>query len=200
MVLRVEATNNTVQLVNNVRLNNNKAQFGGGLYLGFHDNASGNTVTVDNVEVTENEVIIERDSPAYVRYYRFNYRIESGGTLNHTRAVHDIWGRNIKVPDKILIEFINGPAFTLDQLSTLSSKILGNCSDNYTNQSSLLYIHPLQFSAIRVTIHFRQCSPSASSPPTYSNPRICNTCLVGELKKENEDDETRFSPFLVPSL
>ena len=176
VVFRGEATNNTVQLVNNVRLNNNKAQFGGGLYLGFHDNASGNTVTVDNVEVTENEVIIERDSPAYVRYDYYNYRIESGGTLNHTRAVHDIWGRNIKDPDKILIEFINGPAFTLDQLSTLSSQILANCSDNYTNQSSLLYIHPLQFSAIRVTIHFRQCSLSTSSPPTISSPSSCNTC------------------------
>ena len=64
VVLRGEATNNTVQLVNNVRLNNNKAQIGGGLYLGFHDNASGNTVNVDNAEVTENEVLIERASPA----------------------------------------------------------------------------------------------------------------------------------------
>ena len=64
VVLRGEATNNTVQLVNSVRLNNNKALFGGGLYLGFHDNASGNTVTVDNVEVTENEVLIERASSA----------------------------------------------------------------------------------------------------------------------------------------
>ena len=176
VVFRGEATNNTVQLVNNVRLNNNKAQFGGGLYLGFHDNASGNTVTVDNAEVTENEVIIERNSPAYVRYDYYNYTIESGGTLNHTRAVHDIWGRNKKDPDNILIEFINGPAFTLDQLSTLSSQILANCSDNYTNQSSLLYIHPLQFSAIRVTIHFRQCSPLTSSPPTLSSHLLCNTC------------------------
>ena len=176
VVFRGEATNNTVQLVNSVRLNNNKALFGGGLYLGFHDNASGNTVTVDNVEVTENEVIIERDSPAYVRYDYYNYTVESGGTLNHTRAVHDIWGRNIIDPDKILIEFINGPAFTLDQLSTLSSQILANCSDNYTNQSSLLYIHPLQFSAIRVTIHFRQCSLSTSSPPTFLSPSSCNTC------------------------
>ena len=175
VVLRGEATNNTVQLVNNVRLNNNKAQFGGGLYLGFHDNASGNTVTVDNVEVTETEVIIERDSPAYVRYRSFYYTTASGGTLNQTRAVHDIWGRNKKDPDKILIEFINGPAFTLDQLSTLSSQILANCSDNNTNQSSLLYIHPLQFSAIRVTIHFRQCG---TYPPTFLNPILCNTCLT----------------------
>ena len=58
VVLRGEATNNTVQLVNNVRLNNNKARFGGGLYLAFCDNASGNTVTVDNAEVTENEVVL----------------------------------------------------------------------------------------------------------------------------------------------
>ena len=62
VVLRGEATNNTVQLVNNVRLNNNKAQFGGGLYLGFYDNASGNTVTVDNAEVTENEALVETAS------------------------------------------------------------------------------------------------------------------------------------------
>ena len=64
VVLRGEATNNTVQLVNSVRLNNNKAQFGGGLFLGFYDNASGNTVTVDNAEVTENEVLIEKASSA----------------------------------------------------------------------------------------------------------------------------------------
>ena len=64
VVLRGEATNNTVQLVNSVCLNNNKAQFGGGLFLGFYDNASGNTVTVDNAEVTENEVLIEKASSA----------------------------------------------------------------------------------------------------------------------------------------
>ena len=64
VVLRGEATNNTVQLVNSVRLNNNKAQFGGGLFLGFYGNASGNTVTVDNAEVTENEVLIEKASSA----------------------------------------------------------------------------------------------------------------------------------------
>ena len=64
VVLRGEATNNTVQLVNSVRLNSNKAQFGGGLFLGFYDNASGNTVTVDNAEVTENEVLIEKASSA----------------------------------------------------------------------------------------------------------------------------------------
>ena len=64
VVLRGEATNNTVQLVNSVRLNNNKAQFGGGLFLGFYDNASGNTVTVDNAEVAENEVLIEKASSA----------------------------------------------------------------------------------------------------------------------------------------
>ena len=59
VVLRGEATNNTVQLVNSVRLNSNKAQFGGGLFVGFHDNASGNTVTVDNAEVTENEALVD---------------------------------------------------------------------------------------------------------------------------------------------
>ena len=58
VVLRGEATNNTVQLLNSVRLNSNKAQFGGGLFVAFYDNASGNTVTVDNAEVTENEVLI----------------------------------------------------------------------------------------------------------------------------------------------
>ena len=60
VVLRGEATNNTIQLVNSVRLNNNKAQFGGGLYLAFCDNTSGNTVTVDNAEVTGNEASTER--------------------------------------------------------------------------------------------------------------------------------------------
>ena len=51
-MLRGEATNNTVQLLNNV-LNHNKAQFGGGLFLGFYDNASGNVVTLGNTEVTK---------------------------------------------------------------------------------------------------------------------------------------------------
>ena len=120
-----------------------------------------------------------RSGPAYVRYGSLDYTIESGGTLNLILAVYDIWGRNITDPDKIPIEFINGPAFTLDQLSTLSSQILANCSDNYTNQSSLLYIHPLQFSTIRVTLHFNTCSPS--SLPTFSpsyplSPVLCNTC------------------------
>ena len=64
VVLKGEATNNTVQLLNSVRLNSNKAQFGGGLFIAFYDNASGNTVTVDNAEVTENEVVIETASSA----------------------------------------------------------------------------------------------------------------------------------------
>ena len=63
-MLRGEATNNTVQLLNSVRLNSNKAPFGGGLFIAFYDNASGNTVTVDNAEVTENEVLIEWESYA----------------------------------------------------------------------------------------------------------------------------------------
>ena len=62
-MFRGEATNNIVQL-NSVRLNSNKAQFGGGLFIAFYDNASGNTVTVDNAEVTENEVSIETASTA----------------------------------------------------------------------------------------------------------------------------------------
>ena len=64
VVLRGEATNNTVQLLNSVRLNSNKAQFGGGLFIAFYGNASGNTVTVGNAEVTENEVLIEMASSA----------------------------------------------------------------------------------------------------------------------------------------
>ena len=62
VVLRGEATNNTVQLLNSVRLNSNKAQFGGGLFVAFYGNASGNTVTVDNAEVTENEVMLKAAS------------------------------------------------------------------------------------------------------------------------------------------
>ena len=133
-----------------------------------------------------------RSGPAYVRYDSLDYTIESGDTLNHILAVHDIWGRKITDPDKIPIEFINGPAFTLDQLSTLSSQILANCSDNYTNQSSLLYIHPLQFSAIRVTIHFQQCSnsyfPTTSS--TYPDSLSCNTC---RLSGKNGDCPSSYS-------
>ena len=133
-----------------------------------------------------------RFGPAYVRYDSLDYTIESGDTLNYILAVHDIWGREITDPDKIPIEFINGPAFTLDQLSTLPSQILANCSDNHTNQSSLLYIHPLQFPAIRVTIHFQQCSnsyfPTTSS--TYPDSLSCNTC---RLSGKNGDCPSSYS-------
>ena len=64
MVLRGEATNNTVQLLNSVRLNSNKAQFGGGLFIAFYGNASSNTVTVDNAEVIDNEVLLKTASSA----------------------------------------------------------------------------------------------------------------------------------------
>ena len=76
-----------------------------------------------------------RSSPTYVNYT---------GPLNYTIDQFDS-----------LVEFINGPAYTYDQPSTLSSPILVDCSSDYTNQSSLLYIHPLQFPVIRLTIHFR---------------------------------------------
>ena len=91
VVLRGEATNNTVQLVNNVRLNNNKAQFGGGLFVGFYDNASGNTVTVDNAEVTENEALV--DTVGYTSgggiFIGFNTKQFFGNTfaINNTRII-----------------------------------------------------------------------------------------------------------------
>ena len=101
-----------------------------------------------------------RSSPTYVNYTGpLNYTIDQFDSLDSViqLTVHDIWGNDITDPDKILVEFINGPAYTYDQPSTLSSPILVDCSSDYTNQSSLLYIHPLQFPVIRLTIHFRRC-------------------------------------------
>ena len=86
-------------------------------------------------------------NPTYVNYTGpFNYTISADDdSLDSViqLTVHDIWGNEIIDPDKILVEFINGPAYTFDQPSTLSSTLQIDCSSEYTNQSSLLYIHPL---------------------------------------------------------
>ena len=86
--------------------------------------------------------------------------------------------------EKILLEFVNGPAFTYNKPSTLSSIILANHSYyNHTKQTSLLYIHPLQFPRLAVIIHFKRCGDHycrcyeqthASSHGSYS--LQINTC------------------------
>ena len=40
---------------------------------------------------------------------------------------------------------------------TLSSPIKVDCSTDYTNQTSLLFIHPFQFPVISITVHFKHC-------------------------------------------
>ena len=113
-----------------------------------------------------------RSSPTYINYTgSFNYTIDQGNSLQYViqLTVHDIWGNDITDLDKILVEIISGPAYTYEQPSTLSSPIEVDCYSDYTNQSSLLYIHPFQFPVIRVTIHFDQC---------YGGLRDCNTCQL----------------------
>ena len=56
MIFRGTATNNTVKL-NNVRLEDNKAQFGAGLFLALYSNANKNTVSIDDAKVIENKAL-----------------------------------------------------------------------------------------------------------------------------------------------
>ena len=114
---------------------------------------------INNLGVKENCTRQLRSGPAYYRYGSLDYTIDSGDSLHDQvqLTIHDAWGKDITDPDKISIEFISGTAFTHDQPSTLSSTIHVNCSNNYTNESSLLYIRPFQFPATRVTIHFHRC-------------------------------------------
>ena len=50
--------NNTVQLTG-VKLENNTAQFGGGLFLAFFDSTNGNIVTINDIEVSNNTAMLE---------------------------------------------------------------------------------------------------------------------------------------------
>ena len=134
---------------------------------------------INNLGVKENCTRQLRSGPAYYRYGSLDYTIDSGDSLHDQvqLTIHDAWGKDITDPDKISIEFISGTAFTHDQPNTLSSTIQVNCSYNYTNESSLLYIRPFQFPATRVTIHFHRCDDlfcgcSESSPTTVQ----CNAC------------------------
>ena len=121
-----------------------------------------------------------RSGPVYyVNDGPHNYTIYNGVTLYHivSLRMRDAWGNYVyigEVAHKIPIEFISGPARTHNHPSTLSSTILVNCSSDYTNQSSLLYVYPLQFSGFAVTIHFKQCGDHYCGcnicPPSPSYP------------------------------
>ena len=58
-MFREGAANNTV-LLRGVKSHTNRAQFGVGVFLAFFDNASSNTVTIDNCEVIENQAIFSK--------------------------------------------------------------------------------------------------------------------------------------------
>ena len=62
VVFRGGAVNNIVQ-IHNVSLDSNTAQFGGGLFLGFLDNASNNKVYMDNSWLRENAALVDNDIP-----------------------------------------------------------------------------------------------------------------------------------------
>ena len=61
-MFRGGAVNNIVQL-DNVSLDGNIAQLGGGLFLGFLDNASNNKVYMNNSWLQENAALLDNDTP-----------------------------------------------------------------------------------------------------------------------------------------
>ena len=131
-----------------------------------------------------------RSGPVYyVNSSQLEYTVCSGDFLykHWVFEMHDAWGNFViysHYREKILLEFVNGPAFTYNKPSTLSSIILANTSHyNHTKQTSLLYIHPLQFPRLAVIIHFKRCGDHycrcyeqthASSHGSYS--LQINTC------------------------
>ena len=62
VVFRGGKVNNTIELVN-VRLDSNTARFGGGLFLGFLNNASNNKVYMKNCWLQENTTLVDNDTP-----------------------------------------------------------------------------------------------------------------------------------------
>ena len=60
VVFRGGAANNTVRM-ERVQLENNMAQFGGGLFLAFHDSTNSNNVTIVNSKVAENKAMTTTD-------------------------------------------------------------------------------------------------------------------------------------------
>ena len=119
-----------------------------------------------------------RSAPAYFNNTGpSNYLIYPGQSVRYLTqlTVHDIWGNDVTDPDKILMDIINGTAYT-DQPSTISSPILPNCSSDYTNQSSLLYIHTLRFPGVAITINFQQCRQFDRSCSCYRVQNCFTVC------------------------
>ena len=136
-----------------------------------------------------------RSSPTYVNYYTgpFNYTISAGDNLYSViqLAMRDIWGNDITDPDKILVDFINGPAYTDDQPSTLSSQIKVNCyNDDSQFESSLLYIHPLQFPGVAITINFDDPSCNFHCGYCYSPAGSSGSCPSTYIYAENMNQHT----------
>ena len=103
--------------------------------------------------------------PAYFIYTGpLNYTVSSGGYLPaiiHNLTVYDIWGIDITDRDKIMVEIVSGNAYMYImyeklQRSTLSSSIWIDCYN--LHHSSLLYVYPLQFSGVAITVYFDRCS------------------------------------------
>ena len=114
---------------------------------------------------------VERElssGPAYVNYSgQLNYSIYPGDSLAVAviLTVHDIWGNDItsdQLADGIPVKCINGPICTYDP-PTMLSQIPVDCSIDYSNQSSLVYIYPLQFPRISIAIYIKRCDPSDPS-------------------------------------
>ena len=91
IVFRGGAANNTVQL-ENVTIERNSAQFGGGIFLGFYD-ARSNVVTVNNGQVTQNMALLDsrnflssaKGGGAFIGLVSS----ESEGVFNNTVAINN---------------------------------------------------------------------------------------------------------------
>ena len=62
VVFRGDAATNNIVQINKVILDNNTAQFGGGLFLGFYDSASSNDVIITNGQAIQNMALVEKDT------------------------------------------------------------------------------------------------------------------------------------------
>ena len=118
--------------------------------------------------------------PAYVNYSGpSNYSISPGDNLASVvqLTLHDVWGNDISDQENIPVEFVTDFAYTDDQQSTLSSDIHVNCTSNYyLNQTSLLYIHPLQFSEVAITMQFICDTPcNICDNPPWPGPSMCDS-------------------------
>ena len=101
-----------------------------------------------------------RSSAVYLNYTgSLNYTINSGDSLQDIMQlkVRDLWGNDVTDPEEILVVVVSGLVHIIGLPGTIKSSIWVDCSSDYDTEPSLLYIHPLQFPVVPVTVYFHQC-------------------------------------------